>query len=87
MSLHIHVCTQAITFVPAEENELVEMYKRWAIAYSQTLMCHLREDENLAEVLKVRCAAPFAGVQPICAYTAPLLMCKLIWPSGHQISG
>ena len=58
---HLHavtyVCLQAITFVPAEEDELVDMYKRWAIAYSRTLMCHLRETEDLAEVLKVRFTA------------------------------
>ena len=44
---------QAITYVPAEEDELVDMYKRWTIAYSRTLMCHLREDEDLAKVLEV----------------------------------
>lgn len=58
---HLHadtyVCLQAITFVPAEEEELVDMYKRWAIAYSRTLMCHLRETEDLAEVLKVQFTA------------------------------
>lgn len=55
---------QAITYVPEEENELVEMYKRWAMAYSRTLMCHLREDENLAEALKVRFAGSLVAVQP-----------------------
>ncbi|DBA95288.1 hypothetical protein WJX82_004901 [Trebouxia sp. C0006] len=43
---------QAITYVPAEEDELIDMYKRWTIAYSRTLMCHLREDEDLAKVLE-----------------------------------
>lgn len=46
------IVRQAITFTPPEETELVEMYKRWSIAYSKTLMCHLREDEDYNIVLK-----------------------------------
>ena len=52
---------QALTFVPAEETELVEMYKRWTIAYSKTLMCHLRENAELELVLKV----PFAACRTL----------------------
>ena len=61
--VHIHVCMQALTFVPPEEVELVDMYKRWAIAYSRTLMCHLRETEDLESVLQVR-------------FTIPLWLCR-----------
>ena len=50
----IQTCMQAITYVPPEEDELVEMYKRWAIAYSACLMCHLRETEDMEAVLKVQ---------------------------------
>ena len=52
----MQVCLQAITYVPPEEDELVEMYKRWAIAYSACLMCHLRETEDMEAVLKVQIA-------------------------------
>lgn len=45
---------QAISFVPSEEPEVVEMFKRWTIAYPKTLMCHLRENEDLNAVLAVR---------------------------------
>ena len=44
---------QAITFVPPEAPQLVDMYKRWSMAFPKTLMCHLRENEDLKAELKV----------------------------------
>lgn len=45
--------TQAITFVPPEDTKLLDVYKRWSIAFSSVLMCHLREDEDLNAKLQV----------------------------------
>ena len=44
---------QALTFVPGNEPELVDMFKRWSIAYSKTLMCHLREEGDVKAELEV----------------------------------
>ncbi|DBA73418.1 hypothetical protein WJX77_011203 [Trebouxia sp. C0004] len=43
---------QALTFVPGNESELVDMFKRWSIAYSKTLMCHLREEGDVEAELE-----------------------------------
>lgn len=43
---------QALTFVPGNEPELVDMFKRWSIAYSKTLMCHLREEGDVKAELE-----------------------------------
>lgn len=57
------------------------MYKRWTIAYSRTLMCHLREDEDLAKVLEVCFATLLVAcvwdshlLCISCGYTSALLM-------------
>ena len=47
---------QALTFVPEEEPELVDMFARWSIAYSKVLMCHLREDGDVQMELQVSSA-------------------------------
>ena len=44
---------QALTFVPEDKPELVDMFARWSIAYSKVLMCHLREDGNVQMELQV----------------------------------
>ncbi|KAL0043408.1 hypothetical protein WJX79_003790 [Trebouxia sp. C0005] len=44
---------QALTFVPGNEPELVDMFKRWSIAYSKTLMCHLREEGDVKAELEL----------------------------------
>ena len=44
---------QALTFIPGAEPQLVEMFKRWGIAYSKTLMCHLRDDHDVRHELQV----------------------------------
>lgn len=50
-------CMQALTFVPGNvagnEEDVVDMFRRWSIAYSKVLMCHLREEKHLEEELKV----------------------------------
>ena len=43
---------QALTFVPGNEPEVVDMFKRWSIAYSKTLMCHLREEGDVKAELE-----------------------------------
>ncbi len=50
--MHVFV-PQALTFVPGNETELVDMFKRWSIAYSKTLMCHLREEGDVKAELEV----------------------------------
>ena len=50
--MHVFVL-QALTFVPGNETELVDMFKRWSIAYSKTLMCHLREEGDVKAELEV----------------------------------
>ena len=44
---------QALTFVPEEKPELVDMFARWSMAYSKVLMCHLREDGDVQMELQV----------------------------------
>ena len=44
---------QALTFVPEGNQELVDMFARWSIAYSKVLACHLREDGDVNETLEV----------------------------------
>lgn len=44
---------QALTFVPDDKPELVDMFMRWSMAYSKVLMCHLREDGDVEKELKV----------------------------------
>lgn len=46
------IVQQALTFVPGNEPELVEMFKRWSIAYSKALMCHLRDDHDVKDELQ-----------------------------------
>lgn len=45
---------QALAFIPGEDPELVDMFRRWSIAYSKTLMCHLRTDHSVKLELQVR---------------------------------
>lgn len=39
--------------MPGNEPELVDMFKRWSIAYSKVLMCHLREEGDVETELQV----------------------------------
>lgn len=51
-------CAQGLGYIPDSQPELQNMLCRWTIAYSRSLMCHLRPGENL-EVRRRR-----AGCQP-----------------------
>lgn len=44
---------QALTFVPEGNQELVDMFARWSIAYSKVLACHLREEGDVQKTLEV----------------------------------
>ena len=44
---------QALTFVPDGNQELLDMFERWSIAYSKVLTCHLREDGDVQKALEV----------------------------------
>ena len=44
---------QALTFVPEGNQDLVDMFARWSIAYSKVLMCHLREDGDVQKTMEV----------------------------------
>lgn len=46
------IVRQSLTFVPGDEPELAAMFRRWAAAYSKSLMCHLRDDHDPAFELK-----------------------------------
>lgn len=46
------ILRQALTFVPGDDPELVDMFKRWSIAYSKVLMCHLREEGDAESELQ-----------------------------------
>ncbi|KAL3146980.1 hypothetical protein ABBQ38_014948 [Trebouxia sp. C0009 RCD-2024] len=46
------ILRQALTFVPEDKPELVDMFMRWSMAYSKVLMCHLREDGDVEKELK-----------------------------------
>ena len=44
---------QGLGYIPDSQPELQNMLCRWTVAYSRSLMCHLRPGENLEEELKV----------------------------------
>ncbi|KAL3146981.1 hypothetical protein ABBQ38_014949 [Trebouxia sp. C0009 RCD-2024] len=46
------ILRQALTFVPEDQPELVDMFTRWSMTYSKVLMCHLREDGDVEKELK-----------------------------------
>lgn len=54
---------QGLTWFTPEEAELLELLRRWTIAFSRSAMCHLREDADLETHLKVRLHlfAPFGS--------------------------
>jgi hypothetical protein len=41
-----------------QEDDLLDMVKRWSIAFSRSMMVHLREDGDLEAELKVRLQNP-----------------------------
>ncbi|PSC69999.1 low-CO2 inducible [Micractinium conductrix] len=43
---------QGLGYIPDSQPELQNMLCRWTVAYSRSLMCHLRPGENLEEELK-----------------------------------
>ena len=43
---------QGLTYFPEDRPELKEMVTRWTPAFSKSLMCHLRKDDDFTEVLK-----------------------------------
>ncbi|KAI3434870.1 hypothetical protein D9Q98_002924 [Chlorella vulgaris] len=43
---------QGLGYIPPHQSELQSMLCRWTVAYSRSLMCHLREGESLAAELK-----------------------------------
>lgn len=45
---------QGLTYFPDDKMELKDMLCRWTPAFSKTLMCHLRKDNDLGEELRVR---------------------------------
>ena len=47
---------QGLTWFRPEEAELLELLRRWTVAYSRSAMCHLREDGDLRKELEVRLA-------------------------------
>ena len=50
---HLAIGLQALTFVPEGDQDLVDMFARWSIAYSKVLACHLRVDGDVQKALKV----------------------------------
>ncbi|PSC67432.1 UPF0187 chloroplastic [Micractinium conductrix] len=42
---------QGLAYIPEDQPELQEMFCRWVVAYSRSLMCHLRAGENLEREL------------------------------------
>jgi hypothetical protein len=44
---------QGLSYFPADRPELKEMLVRWTPAFSKSLMCHLRKDDDYTDVLKV----------------------------------
>ena len=48
------VVRQGLSYFPAEAVELKAMLCRWVMAFSRTLMCHLRKGSDVAAELKVR---------------------------------
>jgi hypothetical protein len=47
------VLVQAESWIDSED-DLLDMVKRWSIAFSRSMMVHLREDGDLEAELKVR---------------------------------
>jgi hypothetical protein len=45
---------QAETWLVSADDELLDMVKRWTIAFSRSMQVHLREDGDLEAELKVR---------------------------------
>ncbi|KAL4421269.1 hypothetical protein ABPG75_010560 [Micractinium tetrahymenae] len=41
------ITRQALGYIPAHQPELQDMFCRWVVAYSRSLMCHLRPGEDL----------------------------------------
>ncbi|PSC76825.1 UPF0187 chloroplastic [Micractinium conductrix] len=46
------ISRQALGYIPATQPELQDMFIRWVVAYSRSLMCHLRAGEDLEKELK-----------------------------------
>ena len=70
---------QALTFVPGDDPELVDMFKRWSIAYSKVLMCHLREEGDVESELQV-------SHSPICCMQFLMCCCCLSAMLDHMYS-
>lgn len=63
---------QALTFVPEGNQEMVDMFARWSIAYSKVLMCHLREDGDVQKTMEVSPATTdLFGTSQICYKSVP----------------
>jgi hypothetical protein len=45
---------QGLVFFREEDNHLRELLARWAMAFPRVLMCHLREDMDVAKEVAVR---------------------------------
>ncbi|PRW33911.1 hypothetical protein C2E21_7229 [Chlorella sorokiniana] len=45
---------QALGYIPDDQPELQDMLCRWVVAYSRSLMCHLRSDEDLYRELATK---------------------------------
>jgi hypothetical protein len=52
---------QGLSYFPSDRPELKEMLVRWTPAFSKSLMCHLRKDDDYVEVLKVRACVGGGG--------------------------
>lgn len=43
---------QALTYLPPEEGPLLDVICRWTVAFSRSLMCHLRNDVDAEAELR-----------------------------------
>ncbi len=62
----MRIAVQGLAYIPEEQTELRDMLCRWTPAFSKTLMCHLRNENEPAKELQVAWLPPLLQV-PSCS--------------------
>lgn len=63
--------------MPAKQAELLAALRRWTVAYSRTLLVHLREDGDVTAELQVKLASDLRHLSR-CMLPSAVRFCRII---------